>query len=296
MPTTSSRHSPPTLDPVALARWQAMASPVSPWLHEEVGRRMQERLDWIVRQPQAWSDWEPVRGGVAAHDLVAARYPKSEQWLIHANPAHARLALERWKPSVWGRMVGRSGVHFQAPAPASMDMVWANMALHQAIDPPALLTAWASWLKDDGFLMFSCLGPDTLKELRALYAQLGWPAPSQAFTDMHDWGDMLVAHGFAEPVMDMEHITLQFTSAERLLQELRELGRNLHPDRFAGLRGRAWRQQLTTALAGQADAQGRIAVNFEIVYGHAFKAPPRLAVAEQTTISLQDMRAELRKR
>ena len=46
--------------------------------------------------------------------------------------------------------------------------------------------------------MFSCLGPDTLRELRAVYAALGWPVPSHTFTDMHDWGDMLVQAGFAD--------------------------------------------------------------------------------------------------
>lgn len=46
---------------------------------------------------------------------------------------------------------------------------------------------------------------------------------------MHDWGDMLVHSGFAEPVMDMERITLTFATPQRLLQELRELGRNFHP-------------------------------------------------------------------
>jgi malonyl-CoA O-methyltransferase len=61
---------------------------------------------------------------------------------------------------------------------------------------------WHQALQVDGFLMFSCLGPDTLMEMRALYQALGWPQPTHAFTDMHDWGDMLLAAGFAEPVMD----------------------------------------------------------------------------------------------
>jgi len=38
--------------------------------------------------------------------------------------------------------------------------------------------------------------------------------------------------GFAEPVMDMERITLEFSTAEKLLDELRGLGRNLHVARF----------------------------------------------------------------
>ena len=96
--------------------------------------------------------------------------------------------------------------------------------------------------------MFSCLGPDSLRELRAVYAAMGWPAPGHAFTDMHDWGDMLIEAGFAEPVMDMERITLTFPTAQRLLQELQELGANLHPQRFAGLRGRHWHARLLKAL------------------------------------------------
>ena len=117
-------------------------------------------------------------------------------------------------------------------------MLWANMALHLSADPQALMGEWQRALATDGFLMFSCLGPDTLRELRALYAALGWPPPSHEFTDMHDWGDMLVQTGFAEPVMDMERITLSFATPQRLLRELRELGANLHPERFPALRGR----------------------------------------------------------
>jgi malonyl-CoA O-methyltransferase len=91
-------------------------------------------------------------------------------------------------------------------------MLWANMQLHMAADPQALIAQWQQALEVDGFLMFSCLGPDTLRELRAVYAALGWPPPAHEFTDMHDWGDMLVASGFAEPVIDMERITLSCAS------------------------------------------------------------------------------------
>jgi malonyl-CoA O-methyltransferase len=142
--------------------------------------------------------------------------------------------------------------------------------------------------------MFSCLGPDTLRELRALYAALGWPPPAHEFTDMHDWGDMLVASGFAEPVMDMERITLSFATPDRLLAELRGLGANLHPARFPALRGRAWRARLEQALAEQLrGADGQLALTFEIIYGHALKPLPRARMSEQSAVSLQDMRAML---
>lgn len=107
---------------------------------------------------------------------------------------------------------------------------------------------------------------------------LGWPPAGHSFTDMHDWGDMLIQTGFAEPVMDMETITLSFATPERLLQELRELGRNLHPQRFAGLRGQQWRDRLLHAVDQHLRLpDGQLGISFEIVYGHAFKAAPRSA-------------------
>ena len=113
---------------------------------------------------------------------------------------------------------------------------------------------------------------------------------------MHDWGDMLIEAGFAEPVMDMERITLTFPTAQRLLQELQELGANLHPQRFAGLRGRHWHARLLEALEEHLRRPGEgLGLTFEIVYGHAFKPAPRVPVAEHSAVSLQDMRAMLRK-
>jgi malonyl-CoA O-methyltransferase len=177
-------------------------------------------------------------------------------------------------------------------------MLWANMALHASADPEALIAHWHQMLAVEGFLMFSCLGPDTLRELRSLYASQGWAPPSHAFTDMHDWGDMLVHAGFAEPVMDMEHITLSFSSPQSLLKELRGLGRNLHRARFQALRGRAWRDQFHAEMAQKLVKEGegeRLHLTFEIIYGHAFKPQPRLAVRPETSVSLEEMRQSLRK-
>lgn len=294
---TSER--PPTIDPQAAARWQRLPLSDSPWLHEEVARRMEERLAWIMRQPQTWVHWEPLRGGLQAQALLQRRYPGSECFLALSpedieQGAIKKIAKPWWHPARW-----RGGLRYGAAPPrGAAQMLWANMALHMAADPQALLARWHEALAVDGFLMFSCLGPDTLRELRALYQTLGWPSPSHEFTDMHDWGDMLVQAGFAEPVMDMERIELTFETPQRLLQELRELGRNLHPQRFSGLRGRGWRERLYQALRQLADPtqDGRLKLTFEIIYGHAFKPQPRIPVTAETTLSLEEMRNSLRKR
>ena len=262
----------------------------SPWLHEEVARRMEERLAWIKCQPAAWRHWAPVAGGLQAHELLQGRYPKAVCHLTETTPQRAAYAARMltkpwWRPSRWFAGGPRTG-----PAPAgAADMLWANMTLHMVADPQQLIAQWHAALAVDGFLMFSCLGPDTLSQLRELYRNLDWPPPAHDFTDMHDWGDMLVGAGFAEPVMDMERVSLSFQTPERLLQELRGLGRNLHPARFAGLRGRRWQAQLHAALA-----TAPLKLDFEVIYGHAFKPRPKLAMRPETVLSLAQMRDALR--
>ncbi|MGV8804007.1 MAG: methyltransferase domain-containing protein [Polaromonas sp.] len=291
--TSTSR--PPTLDPHAVSRWQRTAPLASPWLHEEVASRMQDRLQWIKLKPQAWAHWGALRGGMQAHAQLAKNYPDSSCFIAEAHVERAQVASKIiakpwWSPSQWRA----APMRVEMPPPASVDMLWANMALHESADPQALLAQWHQALKVDGFLMFSCLGPDTARELRAVYARLGWPPAGHELTDMHDWGDMLVQTGFAEPVMDMERITLTYETPARLLQELAELGRNFHPARFAGLRGRQWKAQLEQALATElAGADGRLSLTFEVIYGHALKAAPKIKVSALSAVSIDDMRRML---
>ncbi|MFL6691744.1 MAG: class I SAM-dependent methyltransferase [Ramlibacter sp.] len=285
---------PPTIDPIAAARWTRVAPPRSPWLHDEVARRMAERLEWIRLAPATWAHWEPVRGGLAAQPLLEQRYPKAACTLVEPEPARLAAAREAFATPWWKRWGGPRREFAPALPDAGVQMLWANMALHTETDPEALLARWHKALAVDGFLMFSCLGPDSLRELHAVYAALGWGPPGPLFTDMHDWGDMLVAGGFAEPVMDMERVTLTWADADRLLAELRELGANLHPARFGALRGRGWERRLKEELVQRlAGPDGRLALTFEIVYCHALRPTPRMPVSAHSTLSLDDMRRAL---
>lgn len=257
---------------------------------------MEERLTYIVNQPRSWMHWEPVAGGLRAQGLIAARYPRATCFVHHENPAQAALfrsVVQQpwWHPGRWTH----KAVQFEPPA-QPVQMLWANMVLHMAADPQALIKTWHNHIEVDGFLMFSCLGPDSLLQLRQIYARAGWPPPAHQFTDMHDWGDMLAGCGFAEPVMDMERITLTWSSPQLLLQELRGMGRNLHVQRFPGLQGRGHLARLHHALAeelGAGRSDGRLALTFEINYGHAFKPRPKWAVKPETTLSLDEMRRTL---
>jgi malonyl-CoA O-methyltransferase len=273
-------------------------APQPPWLHQEVARRMAERLSIIRLQPARIVDWWSHLG--AGSTLLAQAYPQAQRLGVEPTAALMERSLGAarrpwWSPQRWQGAPSQVLAQ-EADIPAGQQLVWANMMLQMVDDPPALFERWHRLLAVDGFVMFSCPGPGTLRELRDLYQRLGWPAPTPAFIDMHDLGDMLVQAGFADPVMDQETLTLQWRQPEALLDELRLLGGNTAPQRFQGLRTPRWRGRLRDALAATRSADGTLSASFEIAYGHAFKAGPRVKAGEATAVSLEDMRTMVRRR
>lgn len=298
MPETSVAP-PRALDENALstALRRLAKQPSSPWLHQEVARRMAERLQVIKLQPQRILDWWSFLG--AGGELLDAAYPRSQRIAVEPTEAFAQRSRAANRRPWWSpRLRGSDPVVLleAQELPGNMQLVWANMMLHATREPLALMARWERALAVDGFVMFSCFGPDTLRELHDLYARLGWPAPMAEFVDMHDLGDMLVQAGFADPVMDQETLTLSWADAPALLAELRTLGANLAPSRYASLRTPRWRATLERELQSLAGADGRLSMRFEIAYGHAFKAAPRIRAGEPTTVSLDDMRALMKSR
>lgn len=288
------------LDPEAVrgALARLMRDAHAPWLHGEVARRMADKLPLIRYRPELILDWWSSLGaGSAALDVA---YPKARRVQVEPNTAWATRAQRRAHRPLWSPRRWRSGpvdtVVEADDIEGEAGLVWANMMLHAVVDPLALFRRWHGLLRTDGFVMFSCLGPGTLRELRTLYARLDWPAPTPGFIDMHDLGDMLVQTGFADPVMDQETLTLRWANARALLAELRGLGGNTAPQRVAGLRTPRWRALLERELESLAASDGSLGLSFEVAYGHAFKAPPRTQTGGTTTVSLDAMRTMVRAR
>lgn len=249
----------------------------------------------IKRTPQRALDWCAHRGGSA--EALRQACPSATVIRVEEQPQrHAVAASGRW----WSKWIGASAssaapvVAPDALAPYGADMLWSNMGLHLVADPEAQFVQWRRLIATDGFLMFTTLGPGTLVELNALYADAGWGPALAPLVDMHDLGDMLVQAGFAEPVMDQETLTLTWRDAAAAVAELRTLGGNAHPRRFAGLRTGHWRRQLLQALDRRCDGDGRVRLSIELVYGHAFCTAPRVRLAEESRVGIDEMRAMMR--
>lgn len=300
------------VDARALARRvQRMTTKPAPWLHEEVARRMAERLGLLKQAPRHIVDWGASLGGSAAALRAAcpqARLVAADPWApaaVAEGAAGAAVAsspwwsARRWWPGAATRTAAANpGSHVPEStlAEGEADLLWSNMVLQHQAEPLASMARWLRLLAVDGLLMFSTLGPGSLESLRRLYGQRGWPPPHAPFVDMHDLGDMLVQAGFADPVMDQEVITLTWPTGAAALGELRQLGGNADPARHAGLRTPRWRSTLEAALGEWVAVRpgARVALEFEVVYGHAVRPVPRARVAAETAVSLADMRGMLR--
>ncbi len=273
----------PWLDRRAARRWLARAASAPPQadaLAVELARRMAERLDYVRLAP-ARVLLAGCRGAILAH--ARARYPRAEIVVADGAAALLRRCVAERPLRVRARaLLGAAPERFVAADPdalplaaASVALVWSNLALAWVPDAAAAFVEWHRVLEIGGLAMFATYGPDTLKELRAAF---GADRPHvHPFPDMHDLGDALVAAGFADPVMDMEVITLTYPSVERMIAELRATGqRNAHADRRRTLTGAGrWRHAAGAYAALARD--GRVPATFEIVYGHAWKVAPRRA-------------------
>ncbi len=251
-------------------------------LAQEIGRRLFDHLNFLKPSPRRLLDLGAATG-TAGEDLRRL-FPGAE--ILSVDFAFALLRANPWKPRPWWRFGPEDVRHAlcaraeQLPfAAGSIDLVWANLLL-PSCDPESVIREVQRVLAPEGLFIFSTLGPDTLKELKQVFAH----SPDgcdhlQEFADMHDVGDALVHAGFSDPVMDREDLTVTYPGLSALLRDLRLLGGvNTLPGRRRGLTGRRRWRSLETAYERLRTATG-LPATFEIVYGHAWK-PARRAMPD----------------
>jgi malonyl-CoA O-methyltransferase len=253
-------------------------------LQREICGRLLEHLDPIRLAPAGVLDLGCGTGH--AFDALAKRFPAAA--LVGIDIASAMLARATDRSPWWRRLLGArppSLVCADAErlplASSSMDLVFSNLAL-QWCDPGRVFPEAARALSTNGLFLFSTFGPDTLKELRAAFAQADGAPHVNRFIDMHDLGDALVHAGFADPVMEMETVTLEYDTVLAVARDLKAIGAvNSLPARTRGLPGRARWRRMTEAYE-HFRRDGVLPATWEVIYGHAWKAPSkRLADGRQ---------------
>jgi len=269
----------------------------------ETGQRLYERLDYIRHDARVVVDLGCGPGAQRA--ALLKRFARATWLGVDLSPAMlaqgpvAAPAFARWLPQALRPRERALRICADADrlplADGSADCVFSNLMLNWHPAPHRVFPEIARVLREGGLLLYSCMGPDTLRELRdACAAALPYARP-MPFVDMHDLGDMMVAAGFGAPVTDSETIRLTYGSARQLLAEVRALGGNPRDDRHPALPSGRQARSLLAELDRRRDPDGRIGLTFEISYGLGWKAAPR-APAGEATISVEALRGQLRRR
>jgi len=292
-----------TVDALAARRFfnrSARHGPPLDVLAREVERRMAERLDYIRLEPRRILD--AGAGGGHGMSSLHRRYPKA--LLVAIDSAHSVLKQAPIRSSFALRARNFLGGNTQQlvcgdfsrlPFPAqTFQLLWSNLALAWAVNPLAVFKDFGRVLDVGGLVMFSTYGPDTLSELREAFASVDSMPHALPFVDMHDVGDMLVAAGFCDPVMDMEVITLTYAHFDALLADLRLSGQlNAAGGRRRSLSGP--RKFLAVQSAYESlRKEGQLPMTIEVVYGHAWRAEPRVDSVGRDIIRMEFNRARTR--
>ena len=230
-----------------------------------------ERLAPLVMEPRTILD---LGAGTGTQSRALAKHYRKAR-VLSLDPSKAMLGIARGQRPFLSKTREVIATTDRLPLPDhSVDLVYANLWLAWLDDLPACFAEVARVLAKGGVFAFATLGPDTFRNIREAHDE----APAvRTFVDMHDIGDLLVRAGIAEPVLDVDKLTISYSDADALFRDISAVGaRNVHAGRRQSLTGRQRFDQFRRALEGQ----GGPTVEIELVFGHAWGTGPRPPAGE----------------
>ena len=223
------------------------------WLTSELSERMAQNLPFIKINPEKIlfvGDFHQ-----STFDYFQKNYPKAQFW------------SDSFKSSIYVSIQdfflrSNKAIHqyqiMDKTDSNEFDLVWIGPIKREKNTFHELFLQLEKCLKNNSLVMFNYLGPDTAREVKSLQTQDGYIGP-----DMHDIGDLLTQSGFADPVMNMEYINLEYENTQILINDLKGL------------------ELITTIQSISKDFQDKVSnllslqpkfqLTLEVVYGHAWR-------------------------
>jgi malonyl-CoA O-methyltransferase len=233
-------------------------------LQARVATELLSRLETFAFEPAAVLDLGAGTGRVTAE--LRRRYPRAR--LIALDLSLGMLKEARRHQRLWRRFARVCADAQRLPlAPGSVDLVFSNLMLQWCQPPDAALAEVRRVLKPGGFFAFSTFGPDTLKELRAAWAEADALTHVNRFIDLHDVGDAVSRAGLAEPVLDVDRIELTYPDTLSLMRDLNAIGaHNVTAGRPRSLTGRSKLERVSRAYEAFRRAD-KLPATYEVIYG-----------------------------
>lgn len=237
------------------------------FIQREVGQRLMERLDIFAANPTTILDLGMGTGIIT--EQLTKKYKEAS--IVGIDIAyHMVKEAKTQMPATENTFFICSEAATLPFLDNSFDMIISNMVLHWCPDLYAVFMELHRVLRPDGILMFSTLGPDTLKELRASFAKADNYSHVNSFFDMHIIGDDMLAAHLKDPVMDIEYVTVTYKTVQDIMRDLKQLGaHNVIQNRCKGLTGKNRFKQMIQHYETYRTEKSVLPVTYEVVYGHA---------------------------
>jgi malonyl-CoA O-methyltransferase len=250
------------------------------FVHDWTRERLLQRLPFLRLDPKVIVDLGCATGRGAA--VLVRQFPGARVLAIDTSLAML-AAVERGTAA---RLAPIAGDAERLPlASRSASLVLANLVLPWC-RPDAFFKELARVLAPGGALMFATLGPDTLREVRRAWASVDSGIHVHAAFEMHDLGDAVAAAGLAEPVLDVERMTLEYRDVVDLVRDLRACGAaNAAAGRRKALTGRRRWQAFAEGLHATRHGE-RFDVTIEVIFGQAWGGGARARAGAEVVVPL----------
>ncbi len=238
------------------------------WLSKSIGETLLERLECLPIRPQHILEVGAGTGRLTR--ALSSRYKKSNIYAFDISKKSINIAHSQ-APHWFSKQHFVCAEATQLPLPNnSIDLLVSNLMLLWCNDIDQVFAEFARVLTPTGTLLFSTLGPDSLKELRYSWATVDNAPHVHHFLDLHHLGDALLTTGFSNPVMDVDWFQHDYPEVRTLLKELKRTGaQNLCTNRFRGLTGKQKFKAMLTAYEKYRSKDGGVTVTYEVIYGYA---------------------------
>lgn len=189
-------------------------------IHRYLAQSMDKRLLLLRQEPKHII----IHGadGNSSYTTLSQRYPHAQiyQYDEHDSPKIS-----------WLNKLSKKSYHHQTLSIGdpltiqSADMLWANLTLaHWSQHLNILLDNWANALRQEGWLFFTCLGSESVPELKQILDQAQIEYSTKGLPEMHDLGDILLEHHFYDPIVDTANIEVSYQNLAQLKQDIHYLG------------------------------------------------------------------------
>lgn len=267
-------------------------------LQHQVESELLDRLSLLRDPPLRVLDVGTGPGRASA--AMRKRFPNAEVIALDMALPMLRVAKSRagwWRP--FRRVCGDARA--LPIADQSVDLLFSSLCLQWCEDLNPVFAEFRRVLRPGGWLFFSTFGPDTLTELRQSFAAVDSDPHVNIFIDMHDIGDRLLAAGFRDPMLDVEHYSLRYSDPKILMRELKGIGAgNADAGRPRGLTGKRKLAAMLEAYERFRGDDQRVTASYEVVYAQALapdaSQPRRDAGGDIASVPLDALRAQLKAR